>query len=81
MVFDRLDPSPFGGRGLRPPTVRRWLNIAGVGDHVAPPRRLRRAFDGVDDGVWTSIARVDFHKFGNYLAGDTMEKVLRSAGV
>lgn len=78
-IFDRLDPAPAAGRGVRPPGVNRWINIADVGDLVAVPRLLSRVFDGIEDDVETSIAPVDFHTFGNYLACEAMEKALLTA--
>ncbi|WP_157855368.1 hypothetical protein [Kitasatospora purpeofusca] len=77
-VLDRLDPAPVAGRGRRPPAVGRWINIADVGDLVAVPRLLTRAFDGIEEDIETSIAPVDFHTLGNYLACEAMEKALLS---
>ncbi|MEU6072803.1 hypothetical protein [Micromonospora sp. NPDC047074] len=34
-VFPRLDPAPVAGLGSRLPNVKRWVNIADVGDLVA----------------------------------------------
>ncbi|MEU6922211.1 hypothetical protein [Streptomyces sp. NPDC046631] len=78
-VFDRLDPPPVAGRGRRPPSVDRWINIADVGDLVALPRQLTRAFDGIEEDIETTIAPVDFHTFGKYLASEAVEKALLSA--
>jgi hypothetical protein len=78
-IFDRLDPAPIAGRGVRPPGVSRWINIADVGDLVAIPRLLGRVFDGIEDDIETSIAPVDFHTFGNYLACEATEKALLTA--
>ncbi|TDC76208.1 hypothetical protein [Streptomyces hainanensis] len=36
-IFHRLQPPPVDGRGTRPPGVARWVNVADVGDFVAPP--------------------------------------------
>ncbi len=76
-VFDRLEPEPVAGRGRRPPSVERWVNIADVGDLVAIPRLLTRAFDGIEEDIETSIAPVDFHTLGNYLSCEAMGKSLR----
>ncbi|MEV0590789.1 hypothetical protein [Nonomuraea cavernae] len=68
VVFDRLDPLP-DGRGARPPGVRRWVNLADVGDLVAVPRTgLGGSFDGVDTEVTDlRIAGWDFHTAQSYL--------------
>ncbi|MGQ4490252.1 hypothetical protein ACN6LM_000778 [Streptomyces sp. SAS_281] len=78
-IFDRLDPAPLAGKGVRPPGVNRWINIADVGDLVAVPRLLGRTFDGIEGDIETSIAAVDFHTFGNYLACEALEKALLTA--
>ena len=67
VVFDRLRPAPRGGRGARPPGVRRWLNIADRGDVVAVPRWLSQQFTGVDDDIEVSVGHVDFHRVASYL--------------
>lgn len=77
-VFDALDPAPQNGRGLRPPGVRRWVNIADRGDIVATPRHgVRDLFDGLDDDLETSIHWADFHLAGNYLKTEALAGVLR----
>ena len=49
-VFDHLHPSPVDGFGARPPAVRRWINIASVGDEACKePRLASRVGDGVVD--------------------------------
>ncbi|MFF5367996.1 serine peptidase [Streptomyces sp. NPDC013187] len=65
-VFEMLDPAPTGGRGVRPPGLSRWVNIADRGDLVAIPRRLGNRFD-VDDHFEDHIAAVDFHTLDSYL--------------
>lgn len=52
----------------RPPTVRRWVNLADPGDLIAVPRVLSRYFTGIDTDLEPSIHAFDFHKAKNYLA-------------
>jgi hypothetical protein len=66
VVFERLEPPPFG-KGIRPPGVRYWLNIADRGDPVAVPPGLGTRFDGVDADRETSIHLVDPHRAKSYL--------------
>ncbi|WP_020124921.1 hypothetical protein [Streptomyces canus] len=65
-VFDALDPAPSGGRGMRPPSLDRWVNIADPGDLVAVPRRLGDRFD-VDSHHEYHIGALDFHTMSSYL--------------
>lgn len=67
VVFDCLDPEPSGGRGAKPPGVKRWVNIADVGDLVAVPKRLGDRFP-VDVHGEASIGSVDNHTMGGYLS-------------
>ncbi|MCV7079254.1 hypothetical protein [Mycobacterium szulgai] len=53
LVFDRLSPPPVRGRGMRPPILRNWVNVAAPGDIVALVPKLADCFDGVTD------ARID----------------------
>jgi hypothetical protein len=76
VVFDRLDPAPAAGRGARPPTVDRWVNIADVGDLVAVPRWLGQRFTGVDSDLEAVIGTFDFHKVRNYLGCAALRDVL-----
>jgi hypothetical protein len=66
VVRHRLKPQP-DPQGTRPPTVRRWTDIADIGDLVAIPRPLRIHFDGVDNESQLPIAPFDFHRVRNYL--------------
>ena len=66
-VFDALDPAPSNGRGIRPPGLGRWVNIADPGDLVAVPRRLGDRFD-VDSHHEYHIGTLDFHTMGSYLS-------------
>ncbi|MBL1100682.1 SAV_2336 N-terminal domain-related protein [Streptomyces coffeae] len=45
-IFSRLEPAPVDGRGLRPPAVRRWVNLDGRLDPLSY-RPLTARFDGV----------------------------------
>jgi hypothetical protein len=67
-VFPRLEPPPTADRGACPPGVRRWVNIADVGDPVAIPRKLCAKFTGVDLDVEEAIAPVSFHDVRHYLS-------------
>jgi pimeloyl-ACP methyl ester carboxylesterase len=50
LVFDRLEPSPAGGRGNWPQSATRWTNIADRGDVVALAKKLAPLFgDRVTD--------------------------------
>ncbi|GAA2205606.1 hypothetical protein GCM10009850_010640 [Nonomuraea monospora] len=67
VIFDRLRPAPENDLGARPPGVRRWVNLADVGDIVAVPRELTRRFAGVEQGDPLTIGRIDFHRAKGYL--------------
>ncbi|MBA2324343.1 MAG: hypothetical protein H0V92_10150, partial [Pseudonocardiales bacterium] len=68
VVYSRLDPAPIGGKGQRPPGVRRWINIADPGDFIAIPRGLPDYFDGIDADLSTPIGVFNFHKVTGYLS-------------
>lgn len=67
-VFDMLDHGGLTERGARPPGVRRWVNLAEVGDLIAVPRPLSDRFDGVHTDDAVHMARVDCHTMGMYLS-------------
>jgi pimeloyl-ACP methyl ester carboxylesterase len=46
LVFDSLQPPPVDGRGAWPGSIRRWVNVAAVGDRAAAVARLADRFDG-----------------------------------
>ena len=76
-IYERLDPAPRP-RGHRPPNVRRWTNIADVGDIVAvPPHGIPDAFDGVDLDVETTIHWADFHRATTYLKTQAVADAVR----
>lgn len=66
IVYERLIPPPRP-RGARPPAVRRWTDVADVGDLIAIPRPLSRYFNSVDQQHGIAIAPFDFHRVVNYL--------------
>jgi hypothetical protein len=73
VVLDRVRPP----QRKRPPGVRRWVNIADVGDLVAVPRGgLGNAFEGVEDEPEISIGDWDFHTAGAYLRAPEVRKHL-----
>jgi len=49
MVFDGLHPTPVDGTGAWPGSVRRWVNIAAVGDKAAAVSQLAPLFGDVED--------------------------------
>ncbi|GLY50793.1 serine peptidase [Lentzea sp. NBRC 102530] len=64
IVAPRLVPQ---GGGM-PPRVKRWVNVADVGDLVAIPRGgLRDHFDGVEQDVEVVVGQWDFHTAAGYL--------------
>ena len=77
-VFHRLEPSTGGGRGVRPPGVVRWVNIADPGDLVALPLRgVSRRFRDVDIDVHDVVHAFDFHLVANYLTCSELVSTLR----
>ncbi|WP_377273113.1 hypothetical protein [Peterkaempfera sp. SMS 1(5)a] len=65
-VVRRLDPGLRSGRGARPAGVARWVNVADVGDLVAVPPGLSKAFP-VDQDETTDVG-LGFHGLGGYLS-------------
>ncbi|MBV8146045.1 MAG: hypothetical protein JO184_13665 [Gammaproteobacteria bacterium] len=66
IVFEKLTPSPEGGRGMWPGRVHHWTNIAATGDIVAAEKELASLFgkrieDFVIDSGW------DAHSSTRYL--------------
>jgi hypothetical protein len=66
-LFRKLDPEPRAGRGARPAGVKRWLNIADVGDLVAIPPKLGGLFP-VDQHETVNRGFLEPHFLGPYLA-------------
>ncbi|MEU4300117.1 hypothetical protein [Kitasatospora aureofaciens] len=78
-VFDRLTPPPADGLGTRPAAVKRWANLADVGDLVAvPPKGISRRFHGVESDESCSIDALDFHLAGNYLKNEKLARILKT---
>ncbi|OLF13498.1 hypothetical protein [Actinophytocola xanthii] len=75
VVYERLRPMPAG----RLPGVRRWVNIADIGDLVAIPRRLGGRF-ATDADHEETIGLFDFHRVRRYLAAERTRQVLTNAG-
>ncbi|MEW2530162.1 serine peptidase [Streptomyces sp. NPDC047071] len=76
-VFPRLAPAPADDLGARPPSVRRWVNVADLGDLVAlPVRGVSRSFRGVDADTHETIHAFDFHLAANYLASAAVAETL-----
>lgn len=68
-IFGKLDPAPVNGRGRKPPGVRRWIDLADVGDVIAVPKgALPLAFTGVDAHYEIDIGAASFHDVTKYLA-------------
>jgi hypothetical protein len=77
-VFEALDPEPANGQGVRPPGVKKWINVADKGDLVAVPIELGGRFD-VDRHLAVSIGFADFHTFGGYLSSPPTAKIIKGA--
>ncbi|MFJ9818664.1 serine peptidase [Streptomyces sp. NPDC101151] len=76
-VFPRLAPPARDELGQKPPSVRRWVNIADPGDLVAiPAGGISRRFRLVDLDVGDAIHAFDFHLAANYLACRKLADVL-----
>lgn len=75
VILPRLEPATGGA----PPRVRRWVNVADVGDIVAVPRGgLREYFDGVENDLEVVIHDLDFHQMVNYLRHADVAALLTS---
>ncbi|WP_446038753.1 hypothetical protein [Streptomyces sp. SID1121] len=70
VIFERLSlgEGNEGAKGARPPGVRRWVNLADIGDIVAVPRDLPGLFPGIDAHHEVSLGLVASHKATRYLA-------------
>lgn len=76
-IFHRLDPGPEQDRGTRPPGVRRWANIADIGDFVAVPKgELGRVFADVEELPEISIAPLWPHSVLDYLQHPSVVKAI-----
>lgn len=88
-IFPRLDPAPVpvGGppartlKGMRPPGVRHWTNLADPGDIVAiPPYGVGHHFTNVDVDEHAVISAFDFHRVTSYLASREVARALGTRG-
>ncbi|WP_460070646.1 serine peptidase [Streptomyces sp. YKOK-I1] len=78
-IFHRLDPAPQGGFGAKPGNVRRWVNLADVGDFVAVPKgELARVFPEVEQLPDVSIAPWWPHGVLDYLRHPSVGAALLS---
>ena len=66
-VLSRLEPGIGQSQGARPPGVRRWVNVADLGDPVAVPRKLRQVFPGVAFDREVNIGAFSLHSSTAYL--------------
>ncbi|ADD43257.1 hypothetical protein [Stackebrandtia nassauensis] len=52
-IVSRLKPPVINGRGRKPPSVKRWINLADCGDYIAIPINetdsINAVFDGIDE--------------------------------
>jgi hypothetical protein len=71
VIFEKLQPGPIDGRGIRPPGITRWVNIADRGDPVAIPVGGLTPLFGVDSDYATLIGLFEFHRVLKYLAEPT----------
>lgn len=68
----RTSPS---GQLARPPGVRRWVNVADVGDVVAIPiKGIARTFTDLDRDEQESIGLFDFHSAAGYLRSEPVAR-------
>lgn len=78
VIFDRV-VAGAGRPARRPASVRRWINVADVGDPVAVPHRLAGHYR-VDQDLPEKIGLFDFHRVRKYLASRTVTGVVAAAG-
>ena len=76
-VFNRLQPRPGDGTGLRPANVGRWVNISDYGDPIAILRPFKTYFPSVDLDLTESIGLFDFHRAARYLACASLAATLQ----
>ncbi|WP_086661564.1 hypothetical protein [Lentzea kentuckyensis] len=76
VIKPRLDPATGGA----PPRVRRWVNVADVGDIVAIPRGgLKGHFAGVEEDLDVVIGEWEFHRMNAYLGNADVAALLTKA--
>lgn len=77
-VSQRLSTS-VDGQLSRPPGVRRWVNVADIGDVVAiPVKGIAKSFSGLDRDEQESIGWFDFHSAAGYLHALTVANEIRA---
>ncbi|WP_433256246.1 hypothetical protein ACQPYK_16860 [Streptosporangium sp. CA-135522] len=77
VIFERLLPTPVNGRGRRPPSVGRWVNVADKDDIAAIPAALRERFTGVDQEALVNLDWLDFHTVEKYLGCGALNEHLK----
>jgi hypothetical protein len=78
VVYERLLPAQLPSRGLRPPNVARWVNVADPGDVIAIPRPFTRRFAPDENHEDEYINIVDFHLVGHYLQAPATVRAILS---
>ncbi len=77
-VFPLLQPAPVNGKGARPPSARRWINIADPSDIVAIPRPLSTWFDGIAEEHDCPVGVGLTHASGAYLSSAVVRDIVSS---
>lgn len=78
VIFERV-VADVGRPAQRPASVRRWINVADVGDPVAVPHRLGGHYR-VDEDLPEKIGLFDFHRVRKYLASRTVTGIVAATG-
>jgi hypothetical protein len=78
IVYQRL-PADHGGEPRRLPNVRKWINVADVGDIVAVPRSIRDRF-AVYPEIRENIGLTSMHDVVDYLRSRTVGGIVAAAG-
>jgi hypothetical protein len=78
MIFERLRPPPWDGRGVWPQSVRTWVNVADAGDIVALVTSLGPRFgDGIVDLLVNNGS--DAHSVVRYLTSREVGEAVGAA--
>ncbi|MEL4896826.1 hypothetical protein [Crocosphaera sp. Alani8] len=76
IIFDRLEPSPKNGIGLRPKGIKTWVNIADAKDIVALEKKLDPFFEGsIHDKLIDNGANA--HNASRYLTTEQAGKAIK----
>jgi hypothetical protein len=78
IVYQRL-PADGAGEPRRLPNVRKWINVADVGDVVAVPRSIGHRF-AVHPEIRENIGLTSMHGAVDYLASRTVGGIVAAAG-